>query len=95
VDVRRLVEGRRPSALDGLGLAAACTRAVERLTAEAALAASVHAGEDLPALRLRSRSPRAASWSRRSRRQTDVTFREANFAERTIAGRQAHEAGRC
>lgn len=50
MDVRRLVEGLRPSALDELGLAAACTRAVERLTAEAALAASVHAGEDLPAL---------------------------------------------
>lgn len=50
VDVRRLVEGLRPPALDELGLAAACTQAVERLTAEAGLAASVHAGDDLPAL---------------------------------------------
>ena len=49
-DVRRLVEGLRPPALDELGLAAACTRAVERLTAEAGLAADVHAGDDLPAL---------------------------------------------
>ena len=50
VDVRRLVEGLRPPALDELGLAAACTRAVERLTDGAGLAASVHAGDDLPAL---------------------------------------------
>jgi signal transduction histidine kinase len=50
VDVRRLVEGLRPPALDQLGLAAACTQAVERLTAEAGLAASVDAGDDLPAL---------------------------------------------
>ncbi len=50
VDVRRLVEGLRPPALDELGLAAACTRAVERLTAEAGLAANVHAGDDLPPL---------------------------------------------
>lgn len=50
VDVRRLVEGLRPPALDELGLAAACTQAVERLTGEAGLAASVHAGDDLPAL---------------------------------------------
>ena len=50
VDVRRLVEGLRPPALDELGLAAACTQAVERLTAEAGLGASVDAGDDLPAL---------------------------------------------
>ena len=50
VDVRRLVEGLRPPALDELGLAAACTQAVERLTAEAGLAADVDAGDDLPAL---------------------------------------------
>ena len=50
VDVRRLVEGLRPPALDELGLAGACTQAVERLTAEAGLAVSVDAGDDLPAL---------------------------------------------
>ena len=33
VDVRRLVEGLRPPALDELGLAGACAQAVERLTA--------------------------------------------------------------
>ena len=50
VDVRRLVEGLRPPALDELGLAGACTQAVERLTAGADLAVSVHASDDLPAL---------------------------------------------
>ena len=50
VDVRRLVEGLRPPALDELGLAGACAQAVERLTAGADLAASVHASDDLPAL---------------------------------------------
>jgi signal transduction histidine kinase len=50
VDVRRLVEGLRPPALDELGLAGACAQAVERLTAGADLAASVHASGDLPAL---------------------------------------------
>ena len=50
VDVRRLVEGLRPPALDELGLAGACTQAVERLTAGADLAVSVHASGDLPAL---------------------------------------------
>ena len=50
VDVRRLVEGLRPPALDELGLAGACTQAVERLTAGAALAVSVHTSGDLPAL---------------------------------------------
>jgi len=52
VDVRRLVEGLRPPALDELGLAGACAQAVERLTAGAAagLSVSVAASEDLPAL---------------------------------------------
>jgi len=50
VDVRRLVEGLRPPALDELGLAGACTQAVERLTAGAGLAASVEACDDLPTL---------------------------------------------
>ena len=50
VDVRRLVEGLRPPALDELGLAGACAQAVERLTAGSGLAASVHASDDLPAL---------------------------------------------
>jgi signal transduction histidine kinase len=50
VDVRRLVEGLRPPALDELGLAGACTQAVERLTAGADLAVSVHTSGDLPAL---------------------------------------------
>jgi signal transduction histidine kinase len=50
VDVRRLVEGLRPPALDELGLAGACAQAVERLTAGSGLAASVQASDDLPAL---------------------------------------------
>jgi signal transduction histidine kinase len=50
VDVRRLVEGLRPPALDELGLAGACTQAVERLTAGSGLAARVDACDDLPAL---------------------------------------------
>jgi signal transduction histidine kinase len=50
VDVRRLVEGLRPPALDELGLAGACTQAVERLTAGAGLVASVRFPGDLPAL---------------------------------------------
>ena len=52
VDVRRLVEGLRPPALDELGLAGACVQAVERLTAgaEAGLSVSVVASDDLPAL---------------------------------------------
>jgi signal transduction histidine kinase len=50
VDVRRLVEGLRPPALDELGLAGACAQAVERLTAGADLTASVNVGDDLPAL---------------------------------------------
>ena len=50
VDVRRLVEGLRPPALDELGLADACAQAVDRLAAGSGLAASVHASDDLPAL---------------------------------------------
>jgi signal transduction histidine kinase len=50
VDVRRLVEGLRPPALDELGLAGACAQAVERLTAGAELTASVSAADDLAAL---------------------------------------------
>jgi signal transduction histidine kinase len=50
VDVRRLVEGLRPPALDELGLVGACAQAIERLTAAAGLAATVHASDDLPAL---------------------------------------------
>ena len=50
VDVRRLVEGLRPPALDELGLAGACAQAVERLTAGGDVSASVRASGDLPAL---------------------------------------------
>jgi signal transduction histidine kinase len=50
VDVRRLVEGLRPPALDELGLAGACTQAVERLTAGADLAVAVRASDELPPL---------------------------------------------
>ncbi len=50
IDVRRLVEGLRPPALDELGLADACAQAVDRLTAGSGLAATVHASDDLPAL---------------------------------------------
>jgi signal transduction histidine kinase len=50
VDVRRLVEGLRPPALDELGLVGACAQAAGRLTAGADLAVSVHASGDLPAL---------------------------------------------
>jgi signal transduction histidine kinase len=50
VDVRRLVEGLRPPALDELGLVGACAQAIGRLTAAADLAVSVQAPGDLPAL---------------------------------------------
>jgi len=50
VDVRRLVEGLRPPALDELGLAGACAQTVERLTAGSDLAVAVHADDDLPPL---------------------------------------------
>jgi signal transduction histidine kinase len=49
IDVRRLVEGLRPPALDELGLAGACPQAVERLTTAAGVSASVRA-DDLPVL---------------------------------------------
>jgi signal transduction histidine kinase len=49
-DVRRVVEGLRPPALDELGLAGACAQAVERLTAAAGLAARVEVPGELPAL---------------------------------------------
>jgi signal transduction histidine kinase len=49
LDVRRLVEGLRPPALDELGLAGACALAADRLTAGTDLTASV-AAADLPAL---------------------------------------------
>ena len=64
VDVRRLVEGLRPPALDELGLAGACAQAVERLTAGSGLVAKVDACDDLPGCRPLSRSPPTASWSR-------------------------------
>jgi signal transduction histidine kinase len=50
IDVRRLVEGLRPPALDELGLAGACAQAVERLTVSAGLTASMQTPSDLPAL---------------------------------------------
>ena len=49
-DVRRVVEGLRPPALDELGLAGACTQAVDRLTAAAGVAARVEVPGELPAL---------------------------------------------
>ena len=50
VDVRRVVEGLRPPALDELGLAAACVQAVGRVTAGADLRTTVEVADDLPAL---------------------------------------------
>jgi signal transduction histidine kinase len=50
MDVRRLVEGLRPPALDELGLVGACAQAAGRLTAGSELTASVVAPEDIPAL---------------------------------------------
>jgi signal transduction histidine kinase len=50
LDVRRPVELLRPPALDELGLAAACSQAVERLTASAGLTACVTAADSMPAL---------------------------------------------
>jgi signal transduction histidine kinase len=49
-DVRHVVEGLRPPALDELGLVSACTKAVERLAADAGLVVTVDAPEDLPSL---------------------------------------------
>ena len=50
LDVRRLVEGLRPPALDELGLTGACVQAADRLTAGTGLTASVLAPEDMPTL---------------------------------------------
>jgi signal transduction histidine kinase len=50
LDVRRVVEGLRPPALDELGLAAALRQATARLAAEARVAVAVHADEALPEL---------------------------------------------
>ena len=50
LDVRRVVEGLRPPALDELGLAGACAQAIERLTAAADITASMDTPGDLPAL---------------------------------------------
>ena len=50
LDVRRLVEGLRPPALDELGLAGACAQAADRLTAGTELTATVLASQDMPPL---------------------------------------------
>ena len=50
VDVRRVVEGLRPPALDELGLLGACRQAVDRLTRGSAVTAEVRPGHDLTAL---------------------------------------------
>jgi two-component system NarL family sensor kinase len=50
LDVRRLVEGLRPPALDELGLAGACAQAAGRLTAGTELTATVLASQDMPPL---------------------------------------------
>ena len=65
VDVRRLVEGLRPPALDELGLAGACAQAVERLTAGPAWRPAWTPATTCPRCRPPSRSPPTASWSRR------------------------------
>lgn len=50
VDVRRVVEGLRPPALDELGLDGACRQAVDRLTRGSGVIADVHADETLVGL---------------------------------------------
>jgi signal transduction histidine kinase len=50
VDVRRVVEGLRPPALDELGLAGACRQAVDRLTRASGLAAEVQSDDNLTGL---------------------------------------------
>jgi signal transduction histidine kinase len=50
LDVRRLVEGLRPPALDELGLVSACSQAVARLTAAADVESRVCAEQALPPL---------------------------------------------
>jgi len=50
VDVRRVVEGLRPPALDELGLEGACRQAVDRLTRTSAVTADVQASGELAGL---------------------------------------------
>jgi signal transduction histidine kinase len=50
LDVRRVVEGLRPPALDELGLAGACRQAVDRLTRAAGVAARIEAADDVARL---------------------------------------------
>jgi signal transduction histidine kinase len=50
VDIRRLVEGLRPPAIDELGLAAALTHAITRLTASSRTHVEVDIDEPLPAV---------------------------------------------
>ena len=50
LDIRRVVEGLRPPALDELGLAGACTQAVTRLAAEGGVAVVIDAEDQLPVL---------------------------------------------
>jgi signal transduction histidine kinase len=50
VDVRRVVEGLRPPALDELGLLGACRQAVDRLTRGSGIAAEVRPDQDATAL---------------------------------------------
>jgi signal transduction histidine kinase len=50
VDVRRVVEGLRPPALDELGLDGACRQAVDRLTRAAGVTADVQTNTDLSRL---------------------------------------------
>jgi signal transduction histidine kinase len=50
VDVRRVVEGLRPPALDELGLLGACRQAVDRLTSGSGIAAEVRPDQDTTAL---------------------------------------------
>lgn len=50
VDVRRVVEGLRPPALDELGLIGACRQAVDRLTRGSNVRAEVRSAEDVRAL---------------------------------------------
>jgi signal transduction histidine kinase len=50
IDVRRVVEGLRPPALDELGLIGACRQAVDRLTRTSGVRADVQSSTDLAAL---------------------------------------------
>lgn len=49
-DVRRIVEGLRPPAIDELGLVPAMTQAIDRLTQQAGIAVAVDAPPNLPSL---------------------------------------------